>query len=44
MLKNMSPNAIITHGTKLGRYFDQHRDQLDDKLSVAENVHLLARW
>ena len=40
LLKKVEPNnGIITHGTKLEvAYFDQHRDQLDDKLSVAENV------
>ncbi|WPJ96402.1 ATP-binding cassette domain-containing protein [Coraliomargarita algicola] len=41
LLKKLEPNSgSITHGTKLEvAYFDQHRDQLDDKLSVAENVH-----
>jgi ATP-binding cassette subfamily F protein uup len=41
LLKKISPKSgRITHGTKLEvAYFDQHRDQLDDKLSVAENVH-----
>ncbi len=41
LLKKIEPNkGSITHGTKLEvAYFDQHRDQLDDKLSVAENVH-----
>ena len=41
LLKKLEPNnGSITHGTKLEvAYFDQHRDQLDDKLSVAENVH-----
>ena len=41
LLKKLAPNSgHITHGTKLEvAYFDQHRDQLDDKLSVAENVH-----
>ena len=32
--------AALRHGIKLEvAYFDQHRDQLDDKLSVAENAH-----
>ena len=41
LLKKLEPNnGSIMHGTKLEvAYFDQHRDQLDDKLSVAENVH-----
>ncbi len=41
LLKKLEPNSgSITHGTKLEvAYFDQHRDQLNDKLSVAENVH-----
>ena len=41
LLKKLKPNnGSIMHGTKLEvAYFDQHRDQLDDKLSVAENVH-----
>jgi ATP-binding cassette subfamily F protein uup len=41
LLKKIAPKSgRITHGTKLEvAYFDQHRDQLDDKLSVAENVH-----
>ena len=41
LLKKLEPKSgSITHGTKLEvAYFDQHRDQLDDKLSVAENVH-----
>ena len=41
LLKKLEPRSgSITHGTKLEvAYFDQHRDQLDDKLSVAENVH-----
>jgi ATP-binding cassette subfamily F protein uup len=41
LLKKLEPNnGSITHGTKLEvAYFDQHRDQLDNKLSVAENVH-----
>jgi len=41
LLKKLEPNnGSITHGTKLEvAYFDQHRNQLDDKLTVAENVH-----
>ena len=41
LLKKLDPNSgSITHGTKLEvAYFDQHRDQLDEKLTVAENVH-----
>jgi ATP-binding cassette subfamily F protein uup len=41
LLKKLEPKSgSIAHGTKLEvAYFDQHRDQLDDKLSVAENVH-----
>ncbi|MEC7288142.1 MAG: ATP-binding cassette domain-containing protein, partial [Verrucomicrobiota bacterium] len=41
LLKKLEPNnGSIMHGTKLEvAYFDQHRDQLDDKLSVAENVY-----
>ena len=40
LLKKLEPNnGSIMHGTKLEvAYFDQHRDQLDDKLSVAENA------
>ncbi|MGZ0655102.1 ATP-binding cassette domain-containing protein [Coraliomargarita sp. W4R53] len=41
LLNKLEPNSgSVTHGTKLEvAYFDQHRDQLDNKLSVAENVH-----
>lgn len=41
LLKKLEPNiGTVTHGTKLEvAYFDQHRDQLDEKLTVAENVH-----
>ncbi|MEC7281090.1 MAG: ATP-binding cassette domain-containing protein, partial [Verrucomicrobiota bacterium] len=41
LLKKLEPNnGSIMHGTKLEvAYFDQHRNQLDDKLSAAENVH-----
>lgn len=41
ILKKLEPQSgSVTHGTKLEvAYFDQHRAQLDDKLSVAENVH-----
>jgi len=41
LLKKLEPtHGSVTHGTKLEvAYFDQHRGQLDDKLSVAENVH-----
>ncbi|MDQ8193856.1 ATP-binding cassette domain-containing protein [Coraliomargarita sp. SDUM461004] len=41
LLKKLEPSSgSVTHGTKLEvAYFDQHRDQLDSKLSVAENVH-----
>lgn len=41
LLKKLDPTSgSITHGTKLEvAYFDQHRAQLDEKLSVAENVH-----
>lgn len=41
LLKKLEPNSgSVTHGTKLEvAYFDQHRDQLDEKLTVAENVH-----
>jgi ATP-binding cassette subfamily F protein uup len=41
LLQKLEPDSgSVTHGTKLGvAYFDQHRAQLDEKLSVAENVH-----
>ena len=41
LLNKLEPTSgSVTHGTKLEvAYFDQHRDQLDSKLSVAENVH-----
>ncbi|HKK19697.1 MAG TPA: ATP-binding cassette domain-containing protein, partial [Opitutales bacterium] len=41
LLKKLEPDhGSVTHGTKLEvAYFDQHRAQLDEKLSVAENVH-----
>jgi len=41
LLQKLEPqNGTVTHGTKLEvAYFDQHRAQLDEKLSVAENVH-----
>jgi ATP-binding cassette subfamily F protein uup len=41
LLKKLEPTSgSITHGTKLEvAYFDQHRGQLDNKLTVAENVH-----
>ncbi|NBB80891.1 MAG: ATP-binding cassette domain-containing protein [Verrucomicrobia bacterium] len=41
ILKKLEPQSgSVTHGTKLEvAYFDQHRAQLDEKLSVAENVH-----
>jgi ATP-binding cassette subfamily F protein uup len=41
LLQKLEPaSGTVTHGTKLEvAYFDQHRDQLDEKLSVAENVH-----
>ncbi|MFU8848288.1 MAG: ATP-binding cassette domain-containing protein [Opitutales bacterium] len=41
LLKKLEPTGgTVTHGTKLEvAYFDQHRAQLDEKLSVAENVH-----
>ncbi|MGB0257666.1 MAG: ATP-binding cassette domain-containing protein, partial [Coraliomargarita sp.] len=40
LLKQLEPNSgSITHGTKLEvAYFDQHRAQLDESLSVMENV------
>lgn len=41
LLQKLEPQSgSVTHGTKLEvAYFDQHRDQLDDQLTVAENVH-----
>ncbi len=41
MLKQLEPaQGTVKHGTKLEvAYFDQHRDQLDEELSVAENVN-----
>ena len=41
LLNKLDPTSgSVTHGTKLEvAYFDQHRDQLDETLSVAENVH-----
>ena len=41
LLQKLAPQSgSVTHGTKLEvAYFDQHRDQLDEKLTVAENVH-----
>lgn len=41
LLNKLDPTSgSVVHGTKLEiAYFDQHRDQLDEKLSVAENVH-----
>ena len=41
LLKKLEPQSgSVTHGTKLEvAYFDQHRDQLDPRLTVAENVH-----
>ena len=41
LLKKLEPQSgSVTHGTKLEvAYFDQHRDQLNPKLTVAENVH-----
>lgn len=40
LLKQLEPNSgRVSHGTKLEvAYFDQHRAQLDDSLSVMENV------
>ncbi|MFP4166159.1 MAG: ATP-binding cassette domain-containing protein [Opitutales bacterium] len=40
LLKELEPDSgSVTHGTKLETaYFDQHRAQLDENLSVAENV------
>lgn len=41
LLQKLDPTSgSVTHGTKLEvAYFDQHRAQLDEKLTVAENVH-----
>jgi len=41
LLKKLEPaTGSVTHGTKLEvAYFDQHRAQLDERLSVMENVH-----
>jgi ATP-binding cassette subfamily F protein uup len=41
LLQKLAPTSgSVTHGTKLEvAYFDQHRAQLDNKLTVAENVH-----
>ena len=41
LLKKIEPNnGSVTHGTKLEvAYFDQHRNQLDERLTLAENVH-----
>jgi ATP-binding cassette subfamily F protein uup len=41
LLQKIEPQSgSVTHGTKLEvAYFDQHRAQLDEKLTVAENVH-----
>lgn len=41
LLKKIEPSeGTVTHGTKLEvAYFDQHRAQLDETLSVLENVH-----
>lgn len=41
LLQKIQPQSgSVTHGTKLEvAYFDQHRAQLDEKLTVAENVH-----
>jgi ATP-binding cassette subfamily F protein uup len=41
LLQKIQPQTgSVTHGTKLEvAYFDQHRAQLDEKLTVAENVH-----
>lgn len=41
LLKKLEPKCgSVTHGTKLEvAYFDQHRAQLDPKLTVMENVH-----
>ena len=41
LLKKLEPQSgSVEHGTKLEvAYFDQHRAALDEKLTVAENVH-----
>ena len=41
ILQKLEPQTgSVTHGTKLEvAYFDQHRAQLDEKLTAAENVH-----
>ncbi|MGJ8638444.1 MAG: ATP-binding cassette domain-containing protein [Opitutaceae bacterium] len=41
LLKKLEPQiGSVEHGTKLEvAYFDQHRAQLDESLTVAENVH-----
>lgn len=41
LLKKIEPiSGNVTHGTKLEvAYFDQHRNQLDEKLTLAQNVH-----
>ena len=41
LLNQLEPaQGTIKHGTKLEvAYFDQHRDQLDEDLTVAENVN-----
>ena len=41
LLKQLDPaQGTVKHGTKLEvAYFDQHRDQLDENLTVAENVN-----
>jgi ATP-binding cassette subfamily F protein uup len=41
LLKKIEPiSGSVTHGTKLEvAYFDQHRNQLDEKLTLAQNVH-----
>jgi ATP-binding cassette subfamily F protein uup len=41
LLKQLTPESgDVSHGTKLElAYFDQHRAQLDEKLTVMENVH-----
>jgi ABC transport system ATP-binding/permease protein len=43
LLKQLEPaQGTVKHGTKLEvAYFDQHRDQLDEDLTVAENVNPL---
>lgn len=41
LLEKLKPNSgTVAHGTKLEvAYFDQHRAQLDERLTVAENVN-----